>query len=55
MKERGASGYADFWKTPGSGGHAVVQYNKHEMKEEGARGYAVFWKTLGAARGYANF
>ena len=51
MKERGASGYADFRKTPGDGGNAVVQSNKHRMKEKGAGGYAVFRKTPGAAGG----
>ena len=55
MKERCASGYADFRKPPGAGGNAVVQSSKHKMKEKGAGGYAVFRKTLGAARGYANF
>ena len=55
MKERGASGYADFRKTPGAGGNAVVQSNKHRMREKGAGGYAVFRKTPGAAGGYAKF
>ena len=56
MKERGASGYADFRKTPGAtGGHAVIQSNKHNMKGKCARGYATFQKTSGAAGGYANF
>ena len=54
MKEIGTSGYADFWKTPGDGGNAVFQSNKHKMKEKGAGGYAVFRKNPGAAGGYKN-
>ena len=34
MKERGTSGYADFRKTPGAGGNAVVQSKNIEWKKK---------------------
>ena len=44
MKERGASGYADFRKTPGAGGNAVVHSNKHKMKEKAPEAMPFFGK-----------
>ena len=56
MKEKGAGGYAVFWKTPGAaGGYADFHFKKCDRKEKGAGSNAVFRKTSYAAGGYAYF